>query len=655
MARRRSTARRAHASSQPSADTAARTGRFVWHLVLIAGVAFTVRLIYILEISRSPFFDVLIGDARRYDAWASQIAAGDWLGGEVFYQAPLYPYVIGVIYSVAGRSLMTVRVVQAALGAASCVLLALAARRLFSERAAAIAGLGLAVYAPAIFFAGLLQKSALDLFFVSLLLWLLSGAGTSAYSLSRWIVVGVVLGALTLTRENGLVFAIPILVCCLWPSSRPLPERLRRASAFLFGVALVLLPVAARNAAIGGEFHLTTAQFGPNFYIGNNPQASGTYAALREGRESPEFEQQDATELAEAAIGRRLTPAEVSTYWTRRATDFITAQPTSWLTLTGRKILLLASRTEVVDTEGQESYEEWSTLLRALAPIGHFGVLVPLALLGMLATRDRRGQLTLYYGLMAAYSASVLMFYVSARYRLPLVPFLIVFGAAGLASLPSAARAASTGTRVAAILLVIAAVVITNRTVLSNDLQRAMTETNLGAALQTGERFAEAEGRYRRAIAIKPDYAPAHVNLGTVLVLQNRLDDAIDAFTRARQLGSNDPELPGRLGYALVRAGRNQEAIAVHRAAVARTPNNSVLRFALGTLLLDQQQYAEAVEHFRAGLALAPQSAEARNNLGFALAQSGKIAEAIPEFEEAIRLNPNLADARRNLEVARGK
>ena len=77
--------------------------------------------------------------------------------------------------------------------------------------------------------------------------------------------------------------------------------------------------------------YLTTSQFGPNFYIGNNAGADGTYAALRFGRGSPEFERLDATELAERAAGRTLTPAEVSRYWTGRAIGFITSQPGAWL------------------------------------------------------------------------------------------------------------------------------------------------------------------------------------------------------------------------------------------------------------------------------------------------------------------------------------
>jgi hypothetical protein len=75
--------------------------------------------------------------------------------------------------------------------------------------------------------------------------------------------------------------------------------RLQLAAAFVLGLAIVLLPVAIRNYAVGGGFYLTTSQFGPNFFIGNNPNADGTYASLRFGRGAPEYERQDATELAE--------------------------------------------------------------------------------------------------------------------------------------------------------------------------------------------------------------------------------------------------------------------------------------------------------------------------------------------------------------------
>lgn len=141
---------------------------------LIFLIALAVRLIHVWQIRRSPFFDVLMGDANGYDLWAQRLAAGDWIGSDVFYQAPLYPYFLGVVYAVFGRDLLIVRIVQAVIGSASCALLGMAGARFFSPRVGLIAGLGLALWAPAIFFDGLIQKSVLDLFLVCVALYLIS-------------------------------------------------------------------------------------------------------------------------------------------------------------------------------------------------------------------------------------------------------------------------------------------------------------------------------------------------------------------------------------------------------------------------------------------------------------------------------------------------
>src|SRR6266566_4369062 len=129
-----------------------RQSNFAPAAFVIFAVAFTLRIIHIWQMRNAPFFTLLMGDARAYDEWARRIAGGDWIGRDVFYQAPLYPYFLGVIYRVAGRDLLVVRVCQAIVGSASCALLCLAAARMFSRSVGIIAGLALALYAPAIFF-----------------------------------------------------------------------------------------------------------------------------------------------------------------------------------------------------------------------------------------------------------------------------------------------------------------------------------------------------------------------------------------------------------------------------------------------------------------------------------------------------------------------
>src|SRR5258708_3316680 len=165
-----------------------------------------------------------MGDARAYDEWARRIAGGDWIGREVFYQAPLYPYFLGLIYRVAGRDLFVVRVCQALVGSASCALLGGAAARIFSKPAGVIAGLALALYAPAIFFDGLLQKSVLDVFFVCLALWLITKTGTAetAERFRSFFWLGIAMGGLALTRETAILL-IPVIAvsAAVAPRIRP--------------------------------------------------------------------------------------------------------------------------------------------------------------------------------------------------------------------------------------------------------------------------------------------------------------------------------------------------------------------------------------------------------------------------------------------------
>jgi tetratricopeptide (TPR) repeat protein len=643
------------------ARTTARPSRpdapwFPGALVAIGVAAVVVRLIHVWQIRRAPFFDVLMGDARGYDAWARRIAAGDWIGRDVFYQAPLYPYFLGVIYAAAGRSLLLVRAIQAVVGALSCVLLAIAARRFLSPRAGLAAGLALALYAPAIFFDGLLQKSVLDLFFITLTLALAGSIVDDPSRGARWLALGAALGALSLTRENALVFVVVFAAWAIAASHSTRPPggaAFRRPSivsaVMLFlGLTIVLLPVVIRNYAVGGGFYLTTSQFGPNLYQGNHPQADGSYAPLRYGRGAPEYERTDAKELAEHALQRPLTPAEVSSFWTDRALDYITAHPAEWLTLEGRKLLLLMNATETLDTESQESYAEWSWPLRVLGWVGHFGVLVPLAVLGAIVAWPQRRRLAILSAMTVTYAASVLLFYVFARYRLPLVPMLILFAAATVERRDRGERRvswlfASRRSAIFAGSALIVVIIAANWPLLSKPRMRAITETNLGVALQEDGRLDEAIAQYRRAVDIQGDYAPAYNNLGVALRAAGSVDAAIDAYQRALATAGDYPDAHYNLANALLEKHRPVEAAAHFAIALRSIPDSAGARNNLGVALLAAGKPQEAIAAFRAAAAAEPQSAAAHRNLGNALVSAGQAAEGISELRRATKLDP--ADA----------
>ncbi len=637
-------------SSQPTAPSP--TEPFDRWPVAIFAVAIVIRLAHVFQLRSSPFFDVLLGDSHGYDEWARRIAGGEWIGRDVFYQAPLYPYFLGVIYALAGRDLVLVRIVQALVGAGASALVGLTAARLFGKRAGLIAGFGLAVYAPAIFFDALLQKSVLDVFFVSLALWLVSRIITAPAGAAWWLALGAAMGALSLSRENALVFVVVILVWSLFPAFAPdqrpvsFGEAARaRTLRFALGLALVLSPVVIRNYVVGGGFYLTTSQFGPNFYIGNHPGADGTYVSLRPGRGAPEYERQDATELAELAMKRRLSPGEVSSYWTDRALNFITSEPATWVRLLARKAALLVNTSEMLDTESQESHAEVSWPLKLLSPIGHFGVLVPLAVLGLWITWSDRRRLWPVTMMLAAYAASVVLLFVFARYRFPLVPFLLILAAGGLVSLR---RWANTRTRrqlgLGAASLAVLTIAV-NIPMLPVSRTLAISETNLGAGLQEAGRTDEAIARYERAMAIQPDYLPAYNNLGVTLRAAGRLDEAIRAYERGLAVGDYT-ELHYNLANALIAAGRAGEAESHFKQALARSPVSAATHNNLGMALAEQGRVDEAAAEFRAAIAVEPASATAHRNLGNLLATQKRSDEGLRSLATAVELDPNDADAR---------
>lgn len=527
-------------------------------LLAVALLALILRLVYAWQISQAPFADVRLGDARAYHEWALRIADGDWLGQGVFYQAPLYPYVLAVVYKVFGDGAAILRFVQAVIGAGSCVLLAAAGMALFGELGV-IAGVLLAIYPPAIFFDGLFEKSSLVTFFTAALLYLLASGRTR----SRAFLAGVTLGLFALTRENALLLIIPIVAWFMTTDPSP---RWHRVAAAAAGVALMLLPVAARNYAVGGGFHLTTSQFGTNFYIGNHAGARGLYEPLLPGHGDAGDERADATRLAQEISGRPLSASEVSSFWAGRAFDFIRSEPIAWTQLMVRKLALTVNAAEIADTESQEVYAEWSSLLRRLTPLG-FGVVASLAAFGIAITAREWRRLWFLYAIAIAYALSVALFFVFARYRLPLAVVLMVPAAGGIAMWRDQSTRARRGWAFAAL---VATAVIAYVPLEGTRTDRITHYVNIGnQLLADSRRRNDAAEFFNRALKDSPQLPAGHYGLGASMMLQQRFREAIDHYQIALAGWPDNSDL--RVDYAVALASAGDRQAALDQLTVARS------------------------------------------------------------------------------------
>jgi len=548
----------------------------------VFALALAVRALYLLQIHDEPVFELLVGDARRFYAWAHDVAAGDWLGDEVFYQAPLYPYFLAGLVTLVGPGLLAIKSAQVVVGSLTCAVLARAGARLFDARTGVGAGVLLALYPPAIFGDTLLQKSVLVLLFAALLLLAVArirrggGAGSC-------LALGVVLGALVLLRENTLALAA---VLAGWLVLRSAGRaRWLHPLAFGLGLAAALAPVAARNLAVsdGGELHLTTTNLGTNLYIGNRRGASGVYQPLVFGHGTAAWERDDAVRLAEEAVGRPLAPGEVSRYWASRAAREVASDPGAWLALMGRKALLFLNAAERMDTEDQYTFADASSVLRGLGRILHFGVLLPLAVFGLVAAWRRAPAQRLLWILALAYAATVLLFFVNARFRLPVVVFWMPSAAAGLVALPRMWQAGEGRRLATAGAAALAAAALANlplkeSPLTSPDRMRASTALNLGVMQARRGHGERAVASLERAAALAPDHALAHHLLGNELTRQGRLEEALAAYRRALRARPGHPDAHNALGEALLRTGRAQPAIRHFGAALRADPDHAEAR-----------------------------------------------------------------------------
>lgn len=597
-------------------------------MLAVVAVAVTVRLSFQIQTHDVPTVRHLIGDAAGYYQWAAKIASGEWLGDESFYQAPLYPYVLGLWLRLVGWEIGGIRLLQALWGALGVWCLYCGTARILGWRTGIVAGAMLAVYAPAVFFDGIVQKTSLGCLLVCVLLAVMGWAEHAKRGYAAAVVVGAVAGLLVLTRENAIVWLPLVGIWLLMRGGKVTATvssrrhsgkgvlrtlhgrhgdwRLRRASdsstgsgtgrkglvqigGYILGLAVVLTPVGIRNKVVGGEWSLSTFQAGPNFYIGNHRGADGRYQPLVRGHETPAFERQDATALAERDLGRKLSPREVSRYWMGRAMGDIRDNPLRWLVLTARKMLMVWNHYEVSDAESLEVYRDDSVTLRVLGSGWHFGVLCPLAAVGVVATRSQWRRLWIYYALIVSMALAVALFYVMARYRFPLVPLLIPFAAAGCVELWYQVRVRAFQRLLGPVTVGIVIAAVVNWPVQDEKRLNAMAWMNVGVALAQQGEVEDATHYFRKAVNDHPESAEANNNLAQALALGGDYAGSIPHYQAAL---AAEPALIGvdyNLAVALERVGRLDEALVHYQRAVELDPSDNAARAAVARLQAERR------------------------------------------------------------------
>jgi 4-amino-4-deoxy-L-arabinose transferase-like glycosyltransferase len=485
-----------------------------WIGAAIFALALALRLAHLQQVvANDPFYTQPSVDSLVYREWAMRIAGGDWLGSEPFFLSPLYAYVLGVLYSAFGASHFAPLALNALLGAAMVWLVYRLGLRLFDQRVALVAAALAATYRMEIFYEGAALVETLQTFLTAALA-LTSVAAPERPALARWAGVGALVGVSALARQNALLFAPLLAALAFTPlvAERALARRAAIAAALLAGAALVVLPATVRNYAVSGDVVLVNSTGGILMYTGWNPEATGVYTVpsiLPRALADDPIEQKNAYRwLAEQRTGRKLAPSEVSTYWRGEALRFALENPAHALRLALWKGRLFWSAFEAWDNRSFTVSRPTSWVLR-LSPVS-FALVAPLALLGIALTLGRWRKLVPLYSIVLVHFVTAVLFIALSRYRIPVLPALVLFAGAGLVGAFDLRARAWPRAAVAAGVLAAAALLVNFRT---PEEHLEMAHFNLGNAYNELGRYDKAVESYFESLKLDPGYISTWNNL----------------------------------------------------------------------------------------------------------------------------------------------
>jgi len=675
---------------------------------LLVGVL--LRAEYLRELISTPFWRHLMLDAEWYDQMARHFleelrpAAAE----QAYFRGPLYPAMLAGVYRLLGEGPVAPRLLQMLLGLGGTLLCWSIARRTHGERVALLTAWLAATYGMFIYFEAELLAASLAVFLVAAgTVLLLEGDARSGEdgtgALLRLAGAGVALGLAAVTHAVTMAL-VPVAIG--WVAVGP-RRRFFSAAAVLAGAILPIGVVTAGNAQRTGELFPVAAQGGINFYIGNNASADGK-SALAPGFPEPEqaLSETDgyrdnvavaAEILAERALGRDLTFAGVDRYWYRRGLEWIAQHPRDAVALYVHKLVFFWNGYEIPNNRDfRDQARRFTPILQGF--LVQYSILLPFALFGMLRGGGDRRARGLLFAFLAAWTLTVCAFFVCTRFRLPAVPWVLPFGAAGVfAFARDLRRGASDPGRVGrASALLVALFALTNGMVVSRagladvttqrdapfhrfnlailyeregDLDRAITEYRAAVAARSGDprvylnlgnllartgRHADARTEYHRVIRLAPDYeAAARANLGILATQEEDWGEAIRQFERTLKADPDQRAALVGLAAAYLSAGRFDDAVVMHRRALAAdaAPEGD-LRRSLGVAYLELGLLEEAAAESMAALRYDPEDLVAILTLGRVHQLRGDLDAADRMWARAREVAPRAPAVERVIEDA---
>ncbi len=604
-------------TDSPDARRALSLGGFSPGRVLLLGV-FALRLWSLTQLSGSQFLPPTSGDMLFYNDWALRILRGNWTEHTAFYGLPLYAYLLAGIYKVCGYSPFIPGLLQAGCEAITAFLIYKIGQAIFVDstgetRPASdakrslprwrgttvgmLAGLGWAFFVPAQGYSIVLMPTS----------WLVCAFWFVVWEIVRrkeaprgWtlLFLGTLIGFVAMGVAT-ILFLIPLVIVALfWQWSRTMSQRLIGAGLVMAGALFGASPAWIHNYYIAKDPVFLSAHGGVNFWIGNNPVATG-YPKFPPGlRAGQQAMLQDSITTAEKAAGRSLKRSEVSVYWSEQARAWIQAHPGAWGRLLGKKIRNFWSAFQYDDISVITALREQSIIF----PGPGFGLVAAWALPGMLLACWKFRNARWIAAAIFLHMASLLTVFVTERYRLAAVPGLLLFAAYALWQLwDFIVRQQFRYAGFFASSLLLSAVWISVPQ--SDSTLWALDSYNSGLQALERQELATARRKLDIAYAYSPYNAEVNFAQGNLHLTLGETSVARSFYLSASRLDPGHAGAYNNLGVLALQEGRWNLAMVFFQQALARSPSEAKLHFLLaqvslkiGDLPKARAEIAQAVE-----------------------------------------------------------
>jgi len=367
-------------------------------------------------------------DVWEYDTIALNLLSGKgyvypYLSNNSFsFGYPFYAYFSAAIHFITNRNYLILEIIQALIAAFSVIPLIAIAKALFNQRTAMIAGLLYCFHPGLIVYTGKIHELTLVISFTLMLSYLIIYHESRKWHL---IAIGLLTGFGILLRPTFLFF-IPAFFIYLIFKRIGIKKALLNSLIVTLLTIVVISPWVYRGYKIYNRFIFITTTSGVNFWIGNNPNSSGS-ALTRDNR--PVF-----STAGDAFKNKVLSLGEIDQehFFRDEAIRYIKANPAEFFRAVFKKFIYFWSFSPQT---GLEYPKGWSAIYKVLYYI--LAVFFISGLYFMFKSRlyINMPAVVFLFSFFTIISMVHSLYYIDTRYRWMIEPLLMIFSAYGISEL----------------------------------------------------------------------------------------------------------------------------------------------------------------------------------------------------------------------------